>query len=165
MGRFVEVHRGARLSGDLREAPALSTRPFTASDWPWVRNWFEDPTLGRTLGPLDEDWVRHVTSDRDGVELVVETEDGPIALVGVAWGSALEHHVITDLAVHPGRRRHGLGRLALEASMNGYDHPPALGWIAFVDPGNAEAAAFFAAVGWVDQGMSDEMRQFGAPER
>jgi GNAT superfamily N-acetyltransferase len=143
----------------------LFVRRFVAADWPWVQRWFDDPILNRALGPLDEDWVRHVTSDPEHVQLVLETEERPIALVGVAWDPDGRSHVITDFAVDPKERRTGLGRRALEASTTGYDHPPARGWIAFVDPDNAKAAAFFLAVGWVDQGMSEGMRQFGTSDR
>lgn len=137
-------------------------RPLVRADWPWVQAWFTDATLDRELGPLDEEWLEHVLADQEGVELVVTDGAGAaVALVGVAWDPDGEAHGITDLAVDPGRRRAGLGGHALAVVLAWPGHPPAAGWVAFVDPDNAPAFAFFTRQGWVHDGLDeDEMHRF-----
>lgn len=137
-------------------------RPLVRADWAWVQAWFTDATLDRELGPLDEEWLEHVLADREGVELVVADGTGTaLALVGVAWDPDGRAHGITDLAVDPARRRTGIGGLALAAVTAWPGHPPSAGWIAFVDPDNAPAFAFFTGQGWVHDGLDDdEMHRF-----
>ncbi|WP_067166857.1 GNAT family N-acetyltransferase [Microbacterium sp. TNHR37B] len=141
-------------------SPAATVRRFTRADASWAEGWFADELLDRTLGPYDEEWYTHVLSDTSGAQLVVEQHDGVVALVGVAWGEAHEPHVITDLAVNPSRRGEGLGRVAVGAVRSWPGHPPCAGWLAFVEPENDAAAAFFRALGWTDEGVDDGMRRF-----
>jgi GNAT superfamily N-acetyltransferase len=149
------------LTDVARADPAPTVRRFARPDWPWVRRWFEDETLDRELGPLDTEWLEHVLAERDGVELVVEDGAGsPVALVGVVWDPDGAEHAITDLAVAPDLRRTGVGRTALTEVLGWAGHPPTTGWIAFVDPENAAAFAFFTALGWAYQGVDGEMHRF-----
>ncbi|MGO2139189.1 MAG: GNAT family N-acetyltransferase [Leucobacter sp.] len=167
-------------------------RRMVRSDWEWVQRWFEDETLDKELGPLDNEWLEHVLSETDGVELVIEAahpatgQRAPIALVGVVWGvpetdaavdgadapdapaGATETgHAITDLAIDPERRGFGLGRIAIDATMAWGDHPATDSWIAFVDQENEGARLFFEAIGWEYEGLDgegdDAMHRFATP--
>lgn len=156
--------REARRSA--ADEPELRVRPIRRADWAWIQRWFEDETLDRELGPLDEEWLAYVLSDTSGAELVVEelVETGasasatPVALVGVAWGdveggSERLPHTITAVAIDPHRRRSSFGRRAIEAALAWPGHPPASGWVAFVVQENPAAHAFFTAIGWRDEGL------------
>ncbi|MFF1946029.1 GNAT family N-acetyltransferase [Rhodococcus qingshengii] len=153
------------LPGRQSPVPTLHVRPMRRSDWEWVQQWFEDETLNRELGPLDEEWLIHVLSQSDGVQLIVEentdsdaAQGNPVALVGVAWGRA-EHeeselsHGITDIAIDPARRRSSLGRHTIDAVCTWPGHPEVPEWIVFVDQRNAAAFAFFTAIGWTHKGL------------
>ena len=143
--------------------PSLVVRPLAPPDWSWLEGWFRDRALHAALGPVDEKWVREVLRDDTGVELVVETARGPSALVGIVWDPERKRHVISSLAADPSHRRRGIGRMALRAAIEWPHHPPAAGWTAFVEPDNADAAAFFTAIGWRDLGLDDGMVRFVDP--
>ncbi|MEI3843456.1 MULTISPECIES: GNAT family N-acetyltransferase [Microbacterium] len=163
-----------------RPAAPLTVRRFRRSDWGWAQRWFEDETLDRELGPLDEEWLDHVLTETDGVELVVEEPGAgsgtgaPVALIGIVWGGA-DHgapdlpHAITDLAVDPTRRGSSLGRRALDAALAWPGHPSNDTWVAYVDQENPGAFAFFTAVGWSHRGLDrdpsdeDAMHRFTRP--
>lgn len=148
-----------------REEPsALHVRSFVRQDWPWVRRWFEDPALDNALGPLDHEWLEYVLADHTGVQLVVEGPGGdPVALVGVAWDSSGAAHGVTDFAVDPGLRRTGIGRAALTAALAWPGHPETEKWIAFVEPHNLPARRFFSALGWIHDGLDEDMHAYHLP--
>ncbi|WP_165606021.1 GNAT family N-acetyltransferase [Mycolicibacterium mucogenicum] len=147
-------------SEHVRNAP-LRAREMTRRDWQWVEKWFRDAELDQRLGPLDGEWLEHVLSDREGVQLVVETVSGtPVALVGCAWDPAGSEHGITDFAVCPWTRRTGIGQRALKSALGWHGHPPTTRWVAFVDPDNHAAQAFFSATGWHPDGLDDGMYRF-----
>ena len=57
-------------------------------------------------------------------------------------------------------RRSGLGSDVVSSVLTWGQHPPVRRWVAFVDPDNRAAFAFFAAVGWHLDGLDDEMYRF-----
>ncbi len=146
-----------------RAALALTVRRYEPADEAWVRAWFRDPEVDRWLGPLDDDWCAHVETETTGVQLVVENGRRPLALVGVEWDPLGDRHAVTDVAVDPSRRRSGVGRAALGAALAWPGHPPATGWVAFVDPDNAAALGFFAALGWTAGVLDDGLRRVTSP--
>ncbi|ULN45455.1 GNAT family N-acetyltransferase [Mycolicibacterium goodii] len=142
-------------------AERVSARRMTRADWEWISEWFGDEELNARLGPLDDEWLEHVLSERDGVQLVVTAAGGAaVALVGCAWDPAGEAHVITDLAVCPWMRRSGIGGRALTSVLTWAAHPPTKRWIAFVDPDNHAAFEFFSANRWRLNGLDDGMHRF-----
>ncbi|KAM9863800.1 N-acetyltransferase [Leucobacter sp. BZR 635] len=155
----------AMVHGSQGSADRVIARRFARADWEWVQRWFEDETLDRELGPLDSDWLDHVLSDSEGVQLVIEAahpstgRPAPIALVGVVWGGDGTGHAITDLAIDPARRGYGLGRAAIDATIAWPEHPQTDCWIAFVDQENTGARSFFAAIGWTDEGLDGEAEE------
>lgn len=143
-------------------ANRVVARRFERADWEWIQRWFTDETLDRELGPLDDEWLEHVLSELDGVQLVIEGAHpstgllSPIAVVGVVWGEPDQGHAITDLAIDPHRRGYGLGRTAIDATLAWPEHPPTTSWFAFVDTENTGAHAFFSAIGWRYEGLDGE---------
>lgn len=109
---------------------------------------------------MDLDWFDHVLDDSAGVHLVVEADLRPVALAGCAWDPDGIGHALTDLAVDPSRRGSSIGRRALSAVLAWAGHPPARGWVAFVDPDNKAAFGFFTAIGWCHDGIDDGMHRF-----
>lgn len=143
-------------------ASRVFARRMVREDWEWIQRWFEDETLNRELGPLDDEWLEHVLADTEGVQLVIESAHpstgqlAPIAVVGVAWGDGEHGHGITDLAIDPARRGFGLGRSAIDATIAWPEHPETESWIAFVDTDNTGARSFFTAIGWTYEGLDGE---------
>lgn len=139
----------------------LDVRRIARADWEWISAWFDDAELDRWLGPMDQEWLEHVLSDREGVQLVVESGEGvPVALMGCAWDPSGTRHGVTDIAVNPRLRRSGIGRQSLAAAITWDAHPPTDGWMAFVDPDNDAAFHFFSTAGWSRQGLDDGMHRF-----
>jgi GNAT superfamily N-acetyltransferase len=150
-------------TSDLDPRAALTVRPYERRDEAWVRAWFRDPELDRWLGPVDDDWCAHVEAETQGVQLVVELQGRPVALVGVEWDPRGDRHAVTDVAVDPSRRRTGTGRTALDAALTWPGHPAATGWVAFVDPENTAALGFFGALGWTAGAVDDGLRCMTSP--
>lgn len=139
----------------------MELRRLTREDWSWVQEWFQDEELDDELGPLDEEWLDYVLEQQDGVQLVAVEDGEPVALVGCVWSpDGRERHGITDIAVSPRHRRSGLGRRAAAAVTGWAGHPSGGGWMAFVDPENENAFAFFHALGWTFRGLDDSMYRF-----
>ncbi|MNJ35671.1 hypothetical protein D3C77_304230 [compost metagenome] len=139
----------------------MQLRRITAQDWPWIQRWFEDQRLNEELGPLDQAWLDHVLHAEDSVQLVGVEGNAPVALIGCAWSlEAGGLHGITDIAVSPLSCGTGIGRRALAAVVRWDGHPPAAGWVAFVDPENEDAYAFFTALVWRYHGLDDGMHRF-----
>lgn len=152
----------AMVQGSQAPTSRVLARRVTRADWEWIQRWYADETLDRELGPLDTDWLEHVLSSTEGVQLVIEAAHpatgllAPIAIVGVAWGDESSGHGITDLAIDPARRGYGLGRTAIDATIAWPEHPPTTSWIAFVDQDNTGARSFFTAIGWSYEGLDGE---------
>lgn len=140
---------------------AYRARRVTRTDWDWISRWYRDPELNHRLGPLDATWLEHVLTEHEGAQLVIENTAGtPVALVGCVWDSTGTGHAITDLAVDPKLRRHGIGRRALAAVLSWQGHPRTQRWTAFVEPENLTAFDFFTAIGWAHAGLTDGMHRF-----
>lgn len=149
-------------------AGEVTLRRFSEADWPWLRDWYADPQLDEQLGPIDEAWLHHVLSEHDGVELVACDGDVPVAVVGCVWGTSDDpDHVITDLAVDPGRRREGWASATVRAFTAWPGHPVTRAWRAYVDVENPAAFEFFAKLGWslaeTAEARGDDLHLFRAP--
>ena len=127
----------------------LSLRHFERNDWSWLKIWFQDAAINRELGPLDDEWLEHVLADRRGVQLVAEQDEQPVAIIGVTWGDEKDQrHGIRDLAVHPEKRRGGIGSKSVVAVLSWNGHPPTNKWIAFADLENLPPQRMLIAFGW-----------------
>lgn len=139
----------------------MQLRRITPEDWSWIQSWFEDEQISKELGPLDEVWLDHALHAENGVQLVGVEDSLPVVLIGCAWSpEAGGLHGITDIAVSPVSRGTGLGRRVVAALVRWNSHPPAAGWVAFVDQENAAARAFFTELTWIYRGVDDEMHRF-----
>ncbi|MBJ9953428.1 MULTISPECIES: GNAT family N-acetyltransferase [unclassified Acinetobacter] len=147
-----------RASLDLH---SISAREVNETDWSWILDWFKDPILDKELGPMDEEWLNYVLNKQDGPELVVMSDNQPIALVGCVWSLTNDGlHSISDLAVHPAYRGCGIGKSAVECLFKWPNHPPSKGWQAFVALENKSAQSFFIGIGWDMKGIDEDMYVF-----
>lgn len=124
-------------------------RRFEAADFETYRSWYEDVELNRQLGPMDDDWLKHILSSEDDGQQFAYLEAGALAaVVGVIWHPDESAWVVTDIAVDPARRRQGLGRRAIEVLAKCPELAPQGALMAHVVPGNPGARAFFDRLGW-----------------
>ncbi|UXY16889.1 GNAT family N-acetyltransferase [Chitiniphilus purpureus] len=63
-------------------------RPLVAQDFPELRRWFADPELDEQLGPLDEEWLRHVLADDSGAQFSFVRDAQLVGVAGVVWRGA-----------------------------------------------------------------------------
>ena len=109
--------------GPISEAEAVRT----------LETWWSEDALAESLRRIPH-WV---AEDADG------------RLVGISnLGSRGERRVMWKLYVHPARQRSGLGRVLLRRVVDANGAEPL--WLSYVD-GNANAAAFYALHGFVEQ--------------
>jgi ribosomal protein S18 acetylase RimI-like enzyme len=139
----------------------MELRPFSADDWSWVQEWYQDALLDRELGPMDTDWLDAVLAERDGVQLVAMIEATPIALIGCVWGTE-QHpsHHITDIAVAPSMRGQGLASKVLHQVVAWPGHPYTSKWTAFVNPRNLQAQSLLRKNLWAEVGVFEGMMHF-----
>jgi ribosomal protein S18 acetylase RimI-like enzyme len=139
----------------------MELRLFSADDWSWVQEWFQDTLRDRELGPMDTDWLDVVLSERNGVQLVATVQTKPVALVGCLWGTD-QHpsHYITDIAVAPSLRGQRLAPQVLQQVIAWSGHPPTAKWTGFVNPRNFQAQSVLRKDLWQEVGTSDGMLQF-----
>lgn len=142
----------------------MELREFSADDWPWVQEWFQDALLDRELGPIDVEWLNAVLAERHGVQLVATVETRPVVLIGCVWGT-VQHpsHCVTDIAVDPNLRGQGLASKALHLVLAWPRHPPTVMWTAFVNPRNTAAQSLLKRTSWRKVGVSNGMVQFEKP--
>ena len=143
--------------------PPRTLRAFRRQDYDQIRQWFDDPVLARTLGPLDEEWLETVMAEDPPAEFVFVENEDPIARIGIARPTQTDQPiVVTDLAVRPDRRHEGIGRDALAALLRD-EVPPSRECSAYVLLDNPGAKAFFEAIGWHSSPPVDGMIPFVAP--
>ncbi|MEL6683162.1 MAG: GNAT family N-acetyltransferase [Pseudomonadota bacterium] len=139
----------------------IKLRRVRREDYSWIKHWFADPWLDQALGPIDEAWMDHVLAAHDGVELVGEVDDAPVAMIGLVWAKVGQPlHAVTSLAVHPAKRRCGYGRQILIAALQWHEIPKAAGWMAYVDDDNHPPAQMLRSMGWRAQGGHGNLRRF-----
>lgn len=141
---------------------SLTVRPFVAADFEEYRRWYEDAELDEQLGPMDDAWLDYVLSDSEGAQCVWLDGERMVAVVGLAIDPEQGAWVITDIAVDPARRRHGLGRRAVEAVMAQPQFSTLSRWLAYVMADNPTAHHFFTSLGWAQthDPPDDEMTRF-----
>ena len=88
--------------------------------------------------------------ERKGGLSVVAEEDGTVFGYAVGWSVADELH-IANLAVHPDRRRRGMGRRLLSALLKGFE---GIAWAGLeVRRSNAPAIALYQSMGFRKTGL------------
>jgi GNAT superfamily N-acetyltransferase len=122
---------------------------FTRADFACYGAWYADEELNRQLGPMDEAWLEYVLSDQGGVQLSFYLDDELVAVAGVALPPEPGRpHVVTDLAVQPGRRGQGIGSVVLALLLAAEEFVDSAGWEAYVSPDNPGAQRFLERRGW-----------------
>ena len=123
-------------------------RLFAATHFTEYLSWYADAELNDQLGPMDDEWLDFVLTDQEGRQFSY-LEDGRLsAVIGVAPDPDKDVWVVTDLAVNPALRRHGIGRRALTAVTEYGEFLSRPRWLAYVMSGNPVAHRFFTAQGW-----------------
>lgn len=148
-------------------------RLFAATDFAEYLSWYADPELNDQLGPMDDEWLDFVLTDKEGRQFSY-LEDGRLsAVIGVVPDPDKDVWVVTDLAVNPALRRHGIGRRAIAAVTGCDEFRSRPRWLAYAMSDNPAAHRFFTALGWQcvaepegEDGMYSFRRDLadGAPE-
>lgn len=128
---------------------SLRLSKFAEEDFPEYRSWYDDAELNLRLGPMDDEWLECVLNETDGRQYSVFEDEELVAVIGVTFPAA-DHPAcfITDLAVKPSRRRHGIGSRVLAELMTLHRLEPGQTWNAVVDVKNAGARRFLEKNGW-----------------
>lgn len=126
-------------------------RYFEKKDFEAYRSWYADPNLNRELGPMDQQWLEHVMDEMPRRQYSFIEDEVLAAVIGtegpkpneIAW-------FITDIAVHPERKRNGIATRALNLLIEEHrEHSTCPeSWIAWVDAKNIAALKFFRRLGW-----------------
>ena len=144
-------------------------RFFEREDFQEYSSWFDDETLNRELGPLDDEWLQAVLNEDPRAEYVFFRHHQMISIIGIAHPSEehAEHSewVIASVAVNPQLRGQGIGREtigALQRRLAKAYPESARTWVAIVDRENAPARAFFEKTGWTFSKTADESGMYRA---
>ena len=140
----------------------LHLTPFIPQYYSTYRSWFADPILTRTLGSIDEAWLHHILTDTKGQEYAALVDKQLVGVVGLELPEATERRIaITNIAVHPDRRRTGIGTQILQQLPQVITPQPGEGWLAYVDRHNEAAQRFFTHNGWsASDEAGDDMIRF-----
>ncbi len=127
----------------------LEFRKFETQDFLEYKAWFEDSKLKQAIGFVDEDWLKHILQDKEGVELAVLIESELIAVIGIKFPSENnKSYAITNIAVKPNLRNSGIGSRVLNALLDRTKLLDGEFWICYVDFKNKTAQQFFEKNGW-----------------
>ena len=80
----------------------LNFRRFQAGDFAMYKAWFADPELERWLGPLDDEWLAAVLSERasDRATWLISDGETPVAVIETSLHPENESlAAVTGLAV------------------------------------------------------------------
>lgn len=130
----------------------LTFRPFQQADFPEYAAWFADPELERWLGPLDDEWLAAVVSERpsDGITWLVLDGETPVAVVEtVTYPENTALAAITGLAVKPDRRGQGVGTAVLHEVLALHRRAGRLEHLAYIHKDNRAAQKTFERAGFV----------------
>ena len=128
----------------------LRFQKFTLKHYPAYKTWFQNKALIKALGDADEEWLNHVITQTDGVEYSVLLKEELGGVVGIQFpppGTDLGY-AITNIAVSPARNDAGIGSAILSELPKALQLTNEQHLIAYVDPPNLPAQAFFAKNEW-----------------
>ena len=130
---------------------------FEEKDFPEYRSWYEDAELDKRLGPMNEDWLKHIRHEADGCQYSVFRDDELVAVVGIKYPTEqYTYYCITDLAIKPSLRGQGIGSEVLKGLMSHPDLQEQKMWRSYVDERNPKAKAFLQKNGWICIGDSPD---------
>ena len=130
----------------------LNLRRFQAGDFAMYKAWFADPELERWLGPLDDEWLAAVLSERpsDRATWLVLDGDASVAVLETALhliNSSLA--AITGLAVKPELRGQGIGTAVLRKVLALHRREGRFEHLAYICEDNGTAWRCFERSGFV----------------
>ena len=130
----------------------LNFRRFQAGDFAMYKAWFADPELERWLGPLDDEWLAAVLSERasDRATWLISDGETPVAVVETALhpdNASLA--AVTGLAVKPDRRGQGVGTAVLQEVLALHRREGRLEHLAYINEDNWLAQRCFERSGFV----------------
>ncbi|MBI3336260.1 GNAT family N-acetyltransferase [Candidatus Peregrinibacteria bacterium] len=128
----------------------LQFSTFRVEDFPEYKSWYDDAELNKRLGPMDDEWLSHIMSERDGCEYSIFRDRELVAVTGLTFPT-IEHpyYIVTDLAIKPHLRDQGIGSAILHELMRLHALQPGQSWKVFVDIKNPKAKLFFEKNGWI----------------
>ena len=148
------------LKGEnIINAQDIYLRKFEASDYHDYKKWFEDKELNKHLGPLDEDWLTYVMSDKTGEQFSFTHKQRLIGVAGTCFSDGdHDYQVLTDIAVRPDLRLRGIGMLLLTKLITSVKFERNTSWRAYVSPENKGAIQFFNKAGWhrLEHGLPED---------
>lgn len=121
------------------EVTELEFKRFQREFYPDYVAWFVDPDLNHALGPMDTDWLEAILAlpEAEGAIWAVFQGNEMVAVIGTAFDAENNLPVgITELAVKPGLRQHGLGTAVLRKLLSRHHAQGFTEHIAFVDQNN-----------------------------
>ncbi|MBI5156355.1 GNAT family N-acetyltransferase [Candidatus Peregrinibacteria bacterium] len=122
---------------------------FKEADFPEYKSWYKDADLNLRLGPMDDEWLEHVTKATDGSQYSFFRDEELIAVVGIKFpNNQYPAYYITDFAMKPGLRGQGIGTEVLSELIKQHVLEPDQTWRAFIDVKNPKAKIFFEKNGW-----------------
>jgi len=128
----------------------ITCRLFIESDFREYQKWFSDSELYRRLGPLDNEWLEYILSDKSGAQYCFTEAQEIIGVAGVRFPSdECSHYILTDLAIRPDIRSTGYGSKLLSFLLSQPEFKTVKTWRTYVDVNNGVATKFFLSLGWV----------------
>ena len=121
--------------------------------------WFADPELSCRLGPMDEDWLTAVLSQKaeDGITWAVFSDKKLVSVVEIVFDKRpASQAAITAIAVKPSRRRQGLARAILQQLLEDHHRKGILRHLVYVHHTNEAAQNLFKGLGFAPVSEPDE---------
>jgi len=140
----------------------LTFKVFSEDEYEEYKAWFEFSYLSRTLYSIDEEWLKHIKTDKTGIEYAVFQNKKLIAVIGIVLPTAQENYfIISNIATHPDKLRTGLASQTISMLFSMHPLSMGQGWKAYVEKKNTVAYNFFKSTQWIDSTIdSDEMFVF-----
>lgn len=128
----------------------LEFRRFQEKDFQEYASWFADPELDRWLGPMDQEWLEAVLSEKEseGTTWAVFRDEAFVAVAETVFDSEGRRAATTALATQPGLRRQGIGAAVLEELLDQYRRKGVCKHVAFVHEDNRTARRCLERVGF-----------------
>ncbi len=135
---------------------------FSKQFYPTYKSWFEYPSIAKTLGHIDEEWLNFILKDKNGTELaLINTSGQLLGVIGLVFPTAQHnYYVITNLAVSPKLQNQGIGTTILNLLNTKYRCSDQQYWLTFIAIDNKPAQAFFAKNGWISMGQEGELLRY-----
>lgn len=122
---------------------------FKAEDFDEYKSWYADALLNKELGPMDDDWLKHVLHAKDGCEYSVFRGTELVAVIGIKYPvETYPDFYLTDFAIKPDLRYQGIGSQILSELMTLHPCKPGQVWKGFINARNTKAIVFFRKNGW-----------------